>query len=102
MIEIELPWWNQRDCRFDGPIQAWIVPDLAPHLNGTFAVHRFPPSDPWSNTYSITNVETGCQIGNFIGSKKSVVANARIYCAGKTDAEFQSAIRKVRRIQRGQ
>jgi hypothetical protein len=101
-VTIDLPWWNQRDRKFDGPIKAEIVPDLAPHFDGAFAVHRFPPHAPWPNTWLITHVETGCGVGTWHIGKQATIAMVRDHCATKTAAEFQRALRKVRREQRGQ
>jgi hypothetical protein len=101
MIQIELPWWDQTTRSFGGPVKAWIVPDLAPHFEGTFAVHRFPIEAPWPNTWLITHVETGCGVGTWHIGKQATIAAVRDYCATKTAAEFQRALRKVRRLQKG-
>ena len=74
-------------------VPAEIV-DVAPHFTElTFAVHKYKRPIP---QWRVTNIETGRYAG--IGkTRASAIADARKYCADKTDEQARKALRRWKR-----
>jgi hypothetical protein len=78
---------------FHAEAEAEIV-DVAPHLNGTFAVHKgvtIGLRDLWL----VTHVETGHQAAAAKPTKALAVSWARKYLAGKSPQAFAAAVRRA-------
>lgn len=98
-MKIDLPLFD-RDKKRWRVVEAEIV-DVAPHLSGTFAVHRCPWSaDIGSKSWKVTNVETGTWITTDLyetRSRKGCIEAVRAILAWKSDEEYQRAARSVDR-----
>lgn len=103
LIKIAYPWWNLSKREFDGPITAYIVPDLAPHLVATWVVYRRSDIDGrgWRGWWKVGNLETGAGIKASCYGRSATLAKARAVLETKTQAELDDAVWKVRRWQRG-
>lgn len=88
-MKITLPLWDAKEKKWVVVEGAELV-DVAPHLSGTFAVHRCP----WSCNamWVVTNVETGAKVpSHFFDqfTRRDAIKAARAYLATKTEAELQ-------------
>lgn len=74
-------------------IEGELLPDIAPHLASmaTFVVHR----SLYSGNWQISNIESGCRIGEFHKSKTAAISSARKYLSGKTIIGLLRAYKKA-------
>ncbi len=89
-MRITLPIALNYGCWFE--VEAELV-DVAPHLAGTFAVHR-GAVHPNKGLWLVTHLETGGQASPAKPTKALAIAYATKYLAEKTPRDFAIAVRR--------
>jgi hypothetical protein len=72
---------------------AGVIVDVAPHLPGTYAVHRdvFKP-----NRWRVSHVETGAGVSDFTYSTRAMaIHKATIALRDKTEADLAKAVERL-------
>jgi hypothetical protein len=97
-MKIDLPLWDRSVSAWGPVVEAELV-DVAPHLWGTFAVHRDPLGDMFR--WKVTHVETGSFVSNvrWIDSqtKRDCIKAVRKFLATVTPETMDARMRELRR-----